>query len=564
MAPITRSKTYGKKRGTDLVAAFDSLSLTLSPMKECTTAKPRKPRQVLEPITNNELRRHSPSVIEDSQKPLKGFKENGPLTRGLHDLSLPAAIEENSTGKRAPQAMPQKTKISRTRRSILQDAPNSEEITAPVSASQLRMPPNLQPELSALLCLPYIHPIIEIFATQWALWAKTLCPRKIAQGSYASIFRLSLIADPSIYTVWKLMPLKPRTGKGSRQEGATFIDDAAAELKLLEGMSDSPGFVEFRSAQVLRGMLPQGLMEAHEDWLSELGEEDRELLGEAKEYGESQLWLFIEMTYAGTDLETLLRKGFEDEVTPWGIRGDKIDAFQASDIFWGIAEALAHGEEHAEFEHRDLHPGNVCIKGSSLGSEDPLGGSAHCLIPRFTNLEVTLIDYTLSRATLQKDNVENAERIESEVLANSMRDKDLFGQNSEVEIDQMQYDTYRHMQNIMHMHHQGSKEQEGWQSYMPMTNILWLHHILTILLKATGRFDEEWECVGTVMGVPEGRTIFHLDNLRRATEPQRMRLWSYQSAIDLVSYELERGPGESLEIATRSSMSSLYPKTRNS
>ena len=335
------------------------------------------------------------------------------------------------------------------------------------------------------------------------------------------------------------MPLKSKTGRGSRQVGATFIDDAIAELKLLEAMSKSPGFVEFRSARVLRGIMPDGLRAAHDEWESELKESEKENLGERTEYGQEQLWLFVEMTDAGTDLETILKGGLEGATT-LGMKACQgcIDVFEAWDIFWGVAEALAHGEQHSHFEHRDLHPGNVCIKRRSQNPDDSFNDGIQPLIKRFTTLEVTLIDYTLSRATIEHNEDESTEDTEVETLANSMRDKGLFQQNSEVELDQMQYDTYRHMRDIMHSHHRGRRKQQGWRSYMPMTNVLWLYHLLTVLLKKTAILNAQWEVDEVTLDKCQAMTAFRLNDLRRVMDPEKMRKWEYRSATELISQQM--------------------------
>ena len=395
---------------------------------------------------------------------------------------------------------------------------------------------NLPTELTALLALPYIAtPAPLSFSAQYAQWATNLSITKVAQGSYASILRLALPKEPFTYTIWKLMPLKPRHGKGSRMEGATCIDDAIAELRLLEAMSKTPGFVEFRSAMVLKGAVPKELEDVEKLWRNEehnrsqLSGEEEDACEEEREYGPEQLWLFVEMSDAGEDVEHWLKRDL-------GTIGPR----DVWDLFWGTVEAVAQAEAEMGFEHRDLHLGNICVKNQksqidrssdgSFGTGEGASGSiversaGEPLISRFTDLEVTLIDYTLSRASIARTTSLNdspghamtpaspsplpeQEDATHEILANSMRDYGLFTQDSADHFDQLQYDTYRHMRGIMLQHHsRGTRKsqldgarrgrrpkvrtEDQWKKFMPATNLLWLHHVLVVLMLRCG-FDDD-------------------------------------------------------------------------
>ncbi|MDI1489040.1 MAG: hypothetical protein OHK93_008317 [Ramalina farinacea] len=463
---------------------------------------------------------------------------------------------------------------------------------------------SLPTELTAILALPYIAtPAPLSFSAQYAQWATNLSITKVAQGSYASILRLALPKEPFTYTIWKLMPLKPRHGKGSRMEGATCIDDAIAELRLLEAMSKTPGFVEFRSAMILKGAVPKELKDVEKLWRNEeqnrsqLDGEEEDACDEEREYGPEQLWLFVEMSDAGEDVEHWLK-------------GDlgKIGPREVWDLFWGTVEAVAQGEAEFGFEHRDLHLGNICVKkrespidrscNDSPGSgEGPSGsivgrGAGEPLVNRFTDLEVTLIDYTLSRASIDRTTSLNGssghamtlaspsplselEDATHEIFANSMRDPTLFTQESGDHFDQLQYDTYRHMGDIMLQHHSRStrkpqldgarrgrrskvRTEDQWKAFMPATNLLWLHHVLVILLLRCGFEDGSQQGKGNCEksnGGPkdvEGRMILvrlkevkmalgkgvEVATGRREVTDEDVELW--ESAVNVLESEIIR------------------------
>ena len=287
------------------------------------------------------------------------------------------------------------------------------------------------------------------------------------------MLRQNLLAAPGLYTIWKLMPLKPKKGKGSRRLNQTLNEDAAAEMKALALMSQTHGFVECRSARVLRGSLPEHLKRCNKDWATTHPED-----ADKTSYQPDQLWLMIELSDAGTDLESLLSEGCPGgSLLHTRTPGKRLTIRQTWDIFWGVAEALAHGEMSAQFEHRDLHPGNICIIDSSAASKER---DQH-QVARYTHLNVTLIDYTLSRATMS----------DARILSNTMQDETLFDQHSETIRDEQQYQAYRDMRSLVVVHDAINPRDEPdlwtqrWQAYVPLTNILWLHHILRLLLDET-------------------------------------------------------------------------------
>ena len=326
--------------------------------------------------------------------------------------------------------------------------------------------------LTSLLCVePEIKGIHEFCETLETYFRIT----KVAQGSYASVLRMEMITSSSLYTIWKLLPLRPRRGKGSRARDQTRIEDAASEVKALARMQQIHGFVDLRSAQVLRGSLPPLLAKVNQTWASNHPED-----AEERVYNEDQLWLVLEMTDAGTDLETILKHGFPDgTLLNKADPGSRLTIHQTWDIFWGVCEALSRGERLSQFEHRDLHPGNVCVTKSRT-----LTNKADCdEVKRHTNLQITLIDYTLSRATLEN----------GDVLSNSMEDPALFNQTSTDPTDVRQYETYRVMENVVVVRVPESKTGRRdaasyWKQFVPVTNVFWLSHLLRLLLDETENF----------------------------------------------------------------------------
>lgn len=364
-------------------------------------------------------------------------------------------------------------------------------------------------EISQLTSLDFVANDVISFRKFCKGWEKNVKLSKIGQGGFATVLKMELKNESDQYSVWKLMPLKPSKGSGSRPCcNQTFIKDAATEVKMLFAMSDIDGFVQFRSAHVVKGSVPDQIVKADEEWVKNLDTNDP-YYGTymTDEYpSKNQLWLLMEMTDAGQDMDKML----------CAARLEKrfYSVHETSDIFWGIAEALMRGEVQAEFEHRDLHAGNVCIK----KRKEPLDLTTEHCIPRLSKYEVTLIDYTQSRLTLDS----------GDVLATAI-DESIFRQMDQDPDAQRQYDVYRDMRNLV----KKKKKQrvtmgQMWNEYVPMTNVLWLNHILKELMVMTQSISGSQEELNMIVALTKLRS--RLGSL----SPAMSEAWKYCSARDVV------------------------------
>lgn len=235
---------------------------------------------------------------------------------------------------------------------------------------------------------------------------------------------------------------------------------------MLIRLNDIPGYVEFRSAEILHGPLPKPLFLASKPFDDASEEESKKWVMATK--NSDQLWLFLEMSDAGTDLEQVMDKGLPNKP---GLQQQSdatvsvLTIREVRDIFWSVAKALAVAEKKASFEHRDLHLGNICIQ--KIGDIPNDSGSG--LVPVTTNLVVTIIDYTLSRATLE----------DQTTLCNHLsKDPALFQGQGDI-----QYEVYRWMKRMVTNGKPRTKS--PWNAFVPLTNVAWLYHLLFKLLDKT-------------------------------------------------------------------------------
>ena len=339
------------------------------------------------------------------------------------------------------------------------------------------------------------HPLTD-FATWSAEISEHFTVTKIAEASFGEVYRLSLLEDISDFcstdeSVFKVIPLTPaldalpldkrkRTAALKKGEGMTSPHDVATEVKLLQRMSTIPGFTNFRDIRILQGRPPIAFIEAFRTWNSSQKARKKELShfpdpAKKSSYNDDQLWAVIEMQDAGSDLEQLVESGTCTSVFPiW-------------DILWHTVLSIAKGEEGAEFEHRDLHLGNICVRSqSSPFDTEPTANSSDLKTTKlgFTSLETTIIDYTLSRCLMPDTSIAYTD-------LSSPNQAALFEGDS---TEEYQYDIYRYMRGALYFDeplapvHEMTEEdlastRRTWKQFHPQTNLVWLHLVLYKLLE---------------------------------------------------------------------------------
>ncbi|KAF2482828.1 hypothetical protein BDY17DRAFT_311233 [Neohortaea acidophila] len=318
-------------------------------------------------------------------------------------------------------------------------------------------------------------------------WADQLCAHfeltKIAEASFGEVYRLSLRErisgiDRSDESVFKIIALRPSESTfRSKRKPATSARqttsmsspaDVANEVKLLQRMSAIPGFTNFRDLRIVQGRPPAVFAQAYKAFNAAQQARNKDLShfpdpGKRASYASDQLWAVIEMQDAGIDLERLVEQ-----------RQSSTSIFFVWDVFWQVVLSLAKGEEGAEFEHRDLHLGNICVHLPAANNDGPIDAKRKL---NFTDVETTIIDYTISRCRMQDDNI---------AYHDLARDSALFeGDSSE----EYQYDIYRYMRGAAlcgdpyAAHFPAESEDGRWMHYHPITNLIWLHYILYKLLE---------------------------------------------------------------------------------
>lgn len=306
------------------------------------------------------------------------------------------------------------------------------------------------------------------FLIQLQLQCKSDRWKKFGEASYSEVYGLA-----GTDSVVKIIPLfdeddstndehKANTSTDVCLPDRSLASDVHREIEVTRSLAKvSFGFVKMYSAQVVQGVYPSRLLEARAKRRKSQPVEETNTSPES--FSVTQKYAALVLQNGGQDLES-----FED--LTWR---------QAASIFCQVVDTLSQGEELHQFEvslflsfgncfhvscsdqlllltqHRDLHWGNVVIDHVEVETEEYEAFPAlikgkeieQLRDARQSNVKATIIDYTLSRATIGKT-----------LIAYGFQDETLFQGSGD-----MQFDIYRQMK---------QETKEDWSAFHPHTNIL--------------------------------------------------------------------------------------------
>jgi len=299
---------------------------------------------------------------------------------------------------------------------------------------------------------------------------------KIAEASYAEVYRLSNEFGTSII---KVMQLKTTThDESSEYYTALDVESVVSEFRIMNAVTEIPGFVEFKDAHLVKGRPPSAISEAYYDFIaSKAPKAYVSSFPEPKSFNDESVFFFIELGDAGVVLDKVL---LEDIDIVW-------------DLFIGVVIALSRAELLLKFEHRDLHESNICVKGTRHAPPPHPKNPTNNIKYGFSGFEITLLDYGLSRATLPNNET---------VFFDLEKDLEIFRGDARLH-NTLQFETYRRMRTYLftstrtchpkRWHDDASRKLNNghiWEEFIPYTNVLWIRAIIHYLIKTwTGNKD---------------------------------------------------------------------------
>jgi serine/threonine-protein kinase haspin len=293
--------------------------------------------------------------------------------------------------------------------------------------------------------------------------------RKIGEGTYGEAFKIG-------GTVLKIVPAGgDALINGEPQMGPAQIRAEAAVAKRLaklrgteassassrasscapsnDASSSAPlnataGFIDTRAVRVCRGPYAPALLRA---WAASDAVARSENENPAH-FAADQTYVVFACADGGADLEHVELRTFAE----------------ACAVLLQVTTALAVAEEACRFEHRDLHWGNVLLRRCGADETRTARLNGVDVTVDTAGLEVSIIDFTLSRLDGRDGGGDEDEDESAAVFCDLNADPELFAGPE----GHCQSDTYRKMRDAT-----GGR----WERHCPKTNALWLRYLADCL-----------------------------------------------------------------------------------
>lgn len=308
--PAKPSRTYGKKKTNVLTS---TAIFAASPQDvESPRRSPRRRHQVVDDKDKRLMSENSPRGLSQEAQ-----DEAAELVEAIAALDLDSAISQS------PET-PVTANTPRTHRRA-EFPPTS---PSPEHASYLDALLDLALEDDLPISLESWTSILPVNSTL----------TKIAEASFAEVYRITTLSATSIV---KIMPLKSPDDPASLiRTYASSISDVIPELRIMNTLTEIPGFVTFKGARIVTGNQSPEFVKAWEVWGRRddyVPEDEWEWNSEFEhplKYGEDALFLAIELGDAGEVLEDVIIDSVE----------------KVWDAWLGAVIALARAEVLNEFE----------------------------------------------------------------------------------------------------------------------------------------------------------------------------------------------------------------------
>lgn len=300
--------------------------------------------------------------------------------------------------------------------------------------------------------------------------------KKVGEGSYGEVFEKVIENGQSLAV--KIVPFGSDTlvnGYPQMKE-----EDIVPEMVISKRLSCASGyendeenfangFIQLHRLTICKGKYPEKLVKIWEEWNKEVNSEN----DHPEIFDEDQLYIVFESNFGGVDLEKLSLKTYKE----------------AFSIINQIVTALASAESTYEFEHRDLHWGNILIH---KGKHDKINMLVD-EIPYTINscgLKVSIIDFTMARL-LADDCV---------VFTDLSDEKLLFEGKGDI-----QFDVYRNMR---------KHNNNEWEKFSPYSNVLWIRYVTEKLISKLSRSTTTLKkFLARVLDYASARDILYNDEL---------------------------------------------------
>ncbi|GAB1605901.1 uncharacterized protein LOC115219806 [Argonauta hians] len=263
---------------------------------------------------------------------------------------------------------------------------------------------------------------------------------KIGEGVYGEVFR-TMKRGKSV--ALKVIPIEGNFNVNdcAQKNFAEILPEIVISQELSElqfgSVNQTRNFIAVNNVSCVQGKYPPHLLKQWDIFHKQKrSENDRPDI-----FTEDQLFVVFEFGDGGNTLEDFKFTNVR----------------QAKNVLLQVVYSLAVAESALEFEHRDLHWGNVLVHQCADTALDFCINGANKSLP-LMGFEVSIIDFTLSR--LSKDGCT--------VFCDLALDEELFQGKGDY-----QFDVYRMMK---------TETDNQWINFRPRNNVFWIHYLADKLL----------------------------------------------------------------------------------
>uniref|UniRef100_A0A0D9X1Z6 non-specific serine/threonine protein kinase n=1 Tax=Leersia perrieri TaxID=77586 RepID=A0A0D9X1Z6_9ORYZ len=390
-----------------------------------------------------------------ASRPLFDIMETPPVPSAYSDCSLHDSYRTPEKDRRS--------RTNPTRRTIPSGLTDQASMFTSFSELKIKEEPNdaSVPSLSAetmtafaqlLLVCSQSAPITlaEAFSTYWWVFQHYITPGsivKLGEGTFGEAFRAGS-------TVCKVVPFDGTllVNGETQKKAEEVLEEVLLCLTLNNLRADQGdnvkenschGFIETKDFWVCQGPYDPSLVCAWEDWDAKWGSEN----DHPNEFSNEQCYIVFVQADGGRDLEKFAL----------------LDYNEACSLLVQVTASLAVAESACEFEHRDLHWGNILLDRDETQDKNhttrfTIEGKKMCT--KTFGLNISIIDFTLSRINTGDAILFLDLSADPVLFEGPKRDK--------------QSETYRKMRQITN---------DYWEGSFPKTNVVWLIYLVDIVLQ---------------------------------------------------------------------------------
>ncbi|KAF8371682.1 hasp-1, partial [Pristionchus pacificus] len=272
--------------------------------------------------------------------------------------------------------------------------------------------------------------------------------KKLGEGTYGEVFSTMMNGAP---VAMKIIPFEDEiqyfdgvVNGETLKSTAEILPEILITRELSSLDNDKAAFststfIPLVQCHVVKGNYPDELLREWDEYDRKKGSENNR----PSDYAcPDALFVAIGLAMGGIDVESYKVKNEKESLS----------------ALFQLAFALVVAENELEFEHRDLHIGNVLIAKVPVNEEIKYRLLGRNVYVKSHGVKLSIIDFTNSR--LRKEG--------TTIFLDLEQDEELFqGQGD------YQFDIYR----LMRQHNKGN-----WRDFCPKSNIYWLHYMAKELI----------------------------------------------------------------------------------